>query len=137
MAFSIQRVDYYYTTVRDQPGEAYKLLHLLEEMGVNQLAFTATPVGPSSTQLALFPEDPGLLVHEAQLAGIVLDGPHQVLLVRGDDELGALAEIHQKLYDAGINVYASTGVTDGKGSFGYLIYVKGNDFERAAETLGV
>ncbi len=26
MAFNIRRVDYFYTTVKDQPGEAYRLL---------------------------------------------------------------------------------------------------------------
>ncbi len=137
MAFTIQRVEYYYTTVKDQPGEAYNILSLLEEMGVNQLAFTAVPVGPNSTQLAIFPKEPAKLIHEAKLAGMVLDGPHHVLLVEGDDELGALANIHEKLFKANVNVYASTGVTDGKGSYGYLIYVKEDDFERAAETLGV
>ncbi|MCL7489715.1 MAG: ACT domain-containing protein [Desulfobulbaceae bacterium] len=137
MPFTIQRVQYFYTTVRDQPGEAYKLLNLLSSMGVDQLAFSAIPVGPNSTQLAVFPEDPAKLASEAKLAGMVLDGPHHALLIQGDDELGSLAGIHQKLYEADINVYASSGVTDGRGSYGYLIYVKEDDFERAATTLGV
>jgi hypothetical protein len=137
MPFTIQRVQYFYTTVKDQPGEAYKLLNTLSGMGVNQLAFSAIPVGPNSTQLAVFPEDPAKLNSEANLAGMILDGPHHALLIQGDDELGSLAGIHQKLYEADINVYASSGVTDGRGSYGYLIYVKEDDFERAAATLGV
>lgn len=137
MPFTIQRVQYFYTTVKDQPGEAYKLLNMLSGMGVNQLAFSAIPVGPNSTQLAVFPEDPAKLNSEANLAGMILDGPHHALLIQGDDELGSLAGIHQKLYEADINVYASSGVTDGRGSYGYLIYVKEDDFERAAATLGV
>ncbi len=136
MACTIQRVAYYYTTVKDQPGEAYKILSLLVDKGVNQLAFSATPFGPDSTQLAIFPEDPAKLKHEAQLAGMILDGPHHALLVQGDDELGALADIHQQLFNKNINVSASSGITDGKGSYGYLIYVKEEDYERAAETLG-
>ena len=68
---------------------------------------------------------------------MVLDGPHHALLIQGDDELGALAGIHQKLFEANINVYASSGVTDGRGSYGYLVYVKEEDYERAAQTLGV
>ncbi len=66
---------------------------------------------------------------------MTLEGPHHALLVRGDDELGSLAGIHQRLYEADINVYASSGVTDGSGSYGYLIYVKEDDFERAVTTL--
>lgn len=137
MPFTIQRVQYYYTTVKDQPGEAYKLLNMLAGMGVNQLAFSAIPVGPNSTQLAIFPEDPAKLSSEANKSGMMLDGPHHALLIQGDDELGALADIHQKLYEADINVYASSGVTDGKGSYGYLIYVKEDDYEKAADTLGL
>lgn len=58
MHFSISRIAYFPTTVRDQPGEAFRTLHLFAEVGVNLLAFTATPVGPTSTQLMLFPEGP-------------------------------------------------------------------------------
>jgi len=135
MPFTIQRVEYFYTTVKDAPGEAYKLLNMLSGMGVNQLAFSAIPVGPNSTQLAIFPEDPAKLANEAKLSGMILDGPHHALLIQGDDELGSLAVIHQRLYEADINVYASSGVTDGRGSYGYLIYVKEDDFERAVTTL--
>lgn len=137
MPFTIRRVEYFYTLVKDKPGEAYKLLNLLTGMGVNQLAFSAIPVGPDSTQLAVFPEDPAKLVNETRKTGIHLDGPHHALLIQGDDDLGALAGIHQKLFQANINVFSSSGVTDGRGSYGYLIYVKEDDFLRAAETLGL
>jgi hypothetical protein len=137
MAFTIQRVEYYYTIVKDIPGEAYKLLNMMSGVGINMLAFSAIPIGPNSTQLAMFPEDSTKFGHEAKMAGMSLDGPHHAMLIQGDDELGALAGIHQKLYEAGINVYSSSGVTDGRGSFGYLIYVREEDFERAAQTLGL
>ena len=95
MAYSIRRVDYFYTTVRDRPGEAYNLLAQMAEMGLNMVAFTALPVGPMYTQLTIFPEDTGRMVAAAQRAGMKIDGPHRAFLVQGDDELGALAEIHQ------------------------------------------
>ena len=72
MASRIRRVEYFYTTVRDQPGEAYKLLHLLAELGINQLAFTAVPTGPMRTQLAVFPEQPSKLISEAERAKLNL-----------------------------------------------------------------
>ena len=137
MACTIRRVDYFHTTVRDQPGEAYKILTTLEELGINQLAFIAVPIGTDITQLTIFPEDSHLLLHQAKDAGLVLDGPHRALLVQGDDELGALANIHRKLYEANINVSASSGVTDGRGSFGYVVYVRPEDFDRAAEIVGI
>jgi hypothetical protein len=137
MAFKIRKVDYFYCSVVDQPGEAYKLLSQLVQGGINLLAFTAIPVGPNRTQLTLFPEIPGKLVNEAKNAGFRLDGPHPALLVQGDDELGAVADIHQILFEASVNVYASNGVTDSNGSFGYLLYVRPEDYERAALALKV
>jgi hypothetical protein len=133
----IRRVDYYNTTVRDRPGESYRLLAQFAELGLNLVAFTAVPTGPTHTQLTLFPEDSGKMEAAAQRAGMKLDGPYPAFLVQGDDELGALAEIHQQLFRADVNIYASSGVTDGKGCFGYLIYVRPEDFGRAAAALGV
>lgn len=137
MAFRIRRVNYFTTTVQDQPGEAYKLLSQLADLGVSLVAFTAVPIGPLHAQLTIFPDDPLKLRDAAHKAGIVLDGPHPALLVQGDDELGALARIHAKLSDANVNVYASSGVADGRGSFGYVVYIKPGDFERGATALGV
>jgi len=74
MAYTIKLVQYYYTIVKDQPGEAYKALSMLADEGVNQLAFTAIPDCQGSTQLAIFPDDPGKLLHEAKFAGYPLKG---------------------------------------------------------------
>ena len=54
-----------------------------------------------------------------------------------DLELGALVVVHEKLYRAGVNVYASTGVSDGHGKYGYVIYVREEDCERAARALEI
>ena len=133
----IRRVDYFNTTIQDRPGEGYKLLEQLAELGLNLVAFTAVPVGPNHTQLTIFPEDTGKMQAAAQRAGMRLDGPHPAFLVQGDDKLGALAEIHQELHRANVNIYASSGVTDGRGTFGYLIYVRPEEYERAASALGI
>jgi hypothetical protein len=133
----IRRVDYFHTTIRDRPGASYEILSQLSELGLNLVAFTAIPTGPTHTQLTLFPEDSGRMAYLASRAGMKLDGPHQAFLVQGDDKLGALTGIHEALYRADVNVYASSGVTDGKGTFGYLIYVRPESYDRAAEALGV
>ena len=118
--FTVRRVDYFYATVKDQPGEAYKLLSRLASLGINLLAITAVPFGPMNTQLTIFPEDAGKLRSEAQKAGLKMDGPQLAFLVQGDDKLSALAEVHMKLYEANVNVYSSSGVTSSKGSYGYI-----------------
>lgn len=137
MAYTIRRAEYFYTTVDDEPGEGYQLLSQLAGLGVNLLAFTGMPVGPMRTQLTLFPEEPARMIEAARKAGLALDGPHAALLVQGDDELGAFARIHVRLFEAQVNVYASSGVADGRGAFGYILYVRPEDFARALQALGV
>jgi hypothetical protein len=137
MATKIRRVEYFNTAVRDEPGSAYRILADIAGQGVGLLAFTAVPVGPTLTQLTLFPDDPGRLWETASLARIHLDGPYPALLVQGDDQLGVLADLHEKLYQAGVNVYASNAVTDGKGDFGYIIYVRPDKVDAAARALGI
>jgi hypothetical protein len=137
MANRIRRVEYFNATVVDEPGEAYKVLSALAGLGVNLVAFTAVPVGPDRTQITLFPEDPGKMKSEAHKAGMALDGPHRALIVQGDDQLGALASVHEKLYHADVNVYASTAIAAGTGSFGHIIYVRPEDYDTAAKALSV
>jgi hypothetical protein len=137
MPFTISSVEYYYANVRDELGAAYRVLSQLAERGVNLLAFTAVPSGPSLAQFTLVPEDPNRLVAEGRAVGLPLDGPHHAFLVQGDDELGAFAGVHERLVEGGVDIYASMGVTDGRGSFGYLVYVREEQFEKAARALGV
>lgn len=134
MAYTIRRADYFYAKVPDQPGGACKLLSQFAEHGISLLAFTAVPVGPLHTQLSLFPEDAGKTKDLVNKAGLDLDGPYPALLVQGDDELGALAGIHERLSDAGVNVFASSGVAAGS-SFGYVLYVRPEKIERAMSAL--
>jgi hypothetical protein len=136
MASAIRRAEYFYTTVKDMPGAAFMFLEHLAGEGVNLLAFAAVPLGPESAQFTLFPEDEGALLRAARNAGFALDGPHTALLIQGSDRLGALAEIHSVLYRAGVNVYAATAVTDGKGDYGYIVYVRPTDVDTALGALG-
>jgi hypothetical protein len=137
MAYTIRRVDYYYASIRDELGAAYRVLAQMAELGVSLLAFTAVPSGPDRAQFALFPADPNRLLAEASAAQLPLDGPYHAFLVQGDDELGALASVHEQLFHAGIDVYASAGVTDGRGAFGYVVYVREDQVEQAAGALGL
>jgi predicted amino acid-binding ACT domain protein len=137
VAFTIRSVEYYYANVRDELGAAYRVLAQLAELGVNLLAFTAVPSGPNVAQFALFPDDSAKLIAQAGSAGLPLDGPYHALLVQGDDELGALANVHERLVEAGVDIFASSGVTDGRGAFGYLVYVREDQFEKSVNALGL
>ncbi|MDH3194978.1 MAG: hypothetical protein OEL78_01550 [Hyphomicrobiales bacterium] len=137
MAFTVRRIDYFYISVADSPGAGYDVLSGLAEQGVNLVAVTAVPSGPARTQLTVFPDDTARMQRAAQQANIPLDGPHPALVVQGDDEVGALAVVHEKLLDANVHVFASTGVADGRGGYGYIIYVRPEEHELAAKALEV
>jgi hypothetical protein len=137
MGINIRRVDYFYAMVKDQPGAAYRLLTQVASAEVNLYAFRAIPMGPGVTQLVLFPESVEQLARAAEHSGVVLTGPHAAFLIQGDDKIGALVDLHQRLTDAKVSVYASDGVSDGHGRYGYVLYVRPEDYEAAATVLGV
>ena len=135
MSIKIQEVEYYYAIVADKPGEARKLLEFLSEKSVNLLAFTVFPVGGGESQLDFFPEDPEAIKRAAEDAGMKLVGPKKAFLMQGQDKVGVLYHFHLKLANEGINVRASNGVVDGKGRFGYVLWVDPADYEKASKVL--
>ncbi len=137
MSYQIRKLNYYYAITQDKPGEAHKILSILADVGVNQLAFNTMQMGPERAQITLFPEEESLLLNVAKKAGLNLDGPYNAILVQGSDEMGALVEVHEKLHNANINIASSTAIADGSGSYGYLIYVRPNDYNKAAEALSI
>lgn len=137
MSAHIYSVDYYYTTVEDSPGQGCKFLEMLAQEDVNLLAFNAFPVGRDRTQLVIYPLNSTWLGDLARHQGLRLVGPHHAFMVHGDDELGALTDIHQKLCDEEINISSSNGISDGRGGYRYIMHVHPDDFERSLKVLGV
>ncbi|MCP4583563.1 MAG: hypothetical protein GY839_18290 [candidate division Zixibacteria bacterium] len=137
MAETIKRIEYFYAIVEDRPGEARKLLEFCSAHSVNLINFTAFPVGEKLSQLDFVPEDAEKLKMAAQDAGIDLYGPKKAFLIQGEERLGILVEYHLRLAGAGINVRAANGTNDGRGGFGYILWVNQDDYEKAAATLGV
>jgi hypothetical protein len=136
MPLSVRRAKYYYTIVDDQPGKTFAVLAKLRVEGISLLAFTTFPLGNGKAQLDFFSDSPDRFKRALEEEGIDLVGPKKAFLIQGEDTVGALVEHHAHLAQAGINVFASNGVSDGKGHFGYVLWVKPDDFERAAEILG-
>ncbi len=137
MAETIKKVQYFYATIEDKPGTASELLKNLSDRGVNMTAITAFPVGDGTSQVDFFPEKPEELIKAALDVGITLVGPKNAFLIQGEDRVGALHEHHLKLSDAGINVHAANGVVDGSGRFGYVLWVKAEDYEKASKAFGI
>ncbi len=137
MGETVRKVQYYYAIVTDKPGVGRRLLEHLSEKSVNLIAFTAFPVGYGKAQFDFFPEDADKLKLAANDAGIDLIGPKKAFLIQGENRIGALIEHHLNLSNAGINAYAANGVASGDGRFGYILWVNPEDYDRAAETLGL
>jgi hypothetical protein len=135
MALNVRTAEYFYVKIDDSRERAYKFLAQLASEEVSLLAFSAVPFGPDHVELTIFPDRADTFLHLAKKLGWEVAGPQHAVLVQGDDQLGALADIQRVLLEADIEIYASSGVTDGSGRFGYVIYFKEVDHERAARVL--
>jgi len=137
VADSTERIEYYHTTLADSPGEGARILSVLKDRGVNLLAFLAFPLGGGQSQLDLVPEDPAALTKAAAQADIDLSDSKWAFLVRGEDRVGAVTGVMDKLAMAGVNVTAATAISCDPGArYGMLLWVAPNDYERAAKALG-
>ncbi len=128
-------LEYFNVTMNTRADEAYEVLDNLANLGVNFLAINAIPVGPESTQLTLFPEDASMLLAIARQAGLQLVGPYPAVIVQGEDEPGVLAGIHKKLQQDHIHAMATSAITDGKGRYGCILYLRSEDAVRAVNAL--
>ena len=136
MPDSTRRVEYFYVTVSDRPGEGVRLLTALKESGVNLLAFSGFPAARRS-QLDFVPENPAQFKEVVKKAGFKLVGPKRGFLIQGEDRTGALVEPLDKLSKAKINVTAMDAVCAGAGRYGAILWVPPAAFKRAAKLLGV
>lgn len=136
MPDTIRRVDYYYVTAKDKPGEGARIFSALRDAGVNLLAAHAFPSARKS-QIDVVPADTVAFLSAAKKAGLKLSKPKTMFLIEGDDRVGALTSTLSRLGTAGINVTALTAVRSGAGRFGALLWVNAKDVRKAAETLGV
>ena len=137
MPDEIRRIDYYYVTVPDKPGEAARVLAALRGAGINLLGVSAFPHGARKSQLDLIPEDSGAFAKAAKGAGLKLSKKKSGFLVQGDDRPGAIAEITQKLAQAKINITSVQAFCAGSGRYGGMFWVEPSDLRRAAKAVGI
>ena len=131
---TIRRVEYFYRLVPDKPGEGARALATLREAGVNLLAYSGFPAGRGA-QLDFVPADPAAFRQVAKQAKWKVKGPKRGFLIQGDDRIGAVAEILDKLAAAKINVTAMDAVCAGVGRYGAILWVKPAAFKKAAQVL--
>jgi len=137
MTDTIRRADYYYTKVKDAPGEAYRLLSHLKEKGVNLTVFSAFPSEGGMAQVDFVPEDPAEFEKVCRVAGVALSAKKQCFIIGGADRPGAVADILKRLADAKVNGTALDAVCAGSGRYGAILWVKPEAMAAAAKALGV
>ena len=134
MPDTIRVVEYFYMTAPNKPGEGARALNTLKEAGVNLLAFSGFPLGRRA-QLDFIPADPVAFKQAAKRAKWKMVGPKRGFLLQGDDRVGAIAELLDRLGTAKINVTAIDAVSvDGR--YGAIFWVAPKDVKKTATILG-
>lgn len=136
MADVVKRIKYYYTVVPDRPGAGAKVLNELKAARVNLLAYTGFPSGAGHAQLDFVPSNQRSFLAVARKAGIKLVGPKTAFLIQGQDRVGVVADIANKLAEARINITAMNAIAAGRRRYGTIIWVKPRNLGRVAEILG-
>jgi hypothetical protein len=137
MADEIKRIDYYYTSIADKPGEGARILAALHDAGVDLIGVSAFPHGARRSQLDLIPTDSAALAKAARAAGLKLSTRKSGFLIQGEDRRGAVAEVVKRLAGANINVTSVQVFCAGSGRYGGMLWVKAPDLRKAAKVLGI
>jgi hypothetical protein len=134
MSDNVRLVEYFYVTAPNKPGEGARALGTLREAGVNLLAFSGFPKGRQA-QLDFVPADAAAFRQAAKRAKWKVTGPRRGFLLQGDDRVGAVAELMERLAAKKINVTAIDAVcVDGR--YGAIFWVAPKDVRKTAALLG-
>jgi hypothetical protein len=134
MADTIRLVEYFYITAPNKAGEGARALNALKEGGVNLLAFSGFPQGRRA-QMDFIPADPAAFKQAAKKAKWKIVGPKWGFLVQGEDRVGAVANLLDRLGAAKINVTAIDAVSVADGRYGAIFWVAPKDVKKAATLL--
>src|SRR5450759_4766056 len=115
MPDEIKRIDYYYASVPDKPGEGARILAALQEAGVNLIGISAFPHGARRSQLDVIPEDSAAFAKAARTAGLKLSTKKSGFLIQGEDRPGAVADVMKRLAQSNINVISAQVFCAGSG----------------------
>jgi hypothetical protein len=135
MSNTLRKVDYFYVMLPNRAGQGAKVMTALAAEGVNLLAFSGFPSG-GKAQLDLMPEDSARFRKAAKKLGLKVSKRKTGFLYHGDDRVGAMTKILDKLAGAKVNVVAVDAVTSGKGRFGAIFWVKATAVAKASKVLG-
>ena len=135
MSNTLRKVDYFYVMLPNRAGQGAKVMTALAAEGVNLLAFSGFPSG-GKAQLDLMPENSAKFRKAAKKLGLKVSKRKTGFLYHGDDRVGAMTKILDKLAAAKVNIVAVDAVTSGKGRFGAIFWVNAAAVAKASKVLG-
>jgi ACT domain-containing protein len=131
----IRKVVYFSMQVPNRPGVGVEMLRSIAKGKQNLLAFTGFPNG-AKAQVDFVPAKPVEFARGAKKMGAKIGKKKIAFLVQGEDRVGALVRILEKLAKAKINMVAMNAVTAGSRRFGAIFWVKPKDMARTSRLLG-
>ena len=134
MATRVQKVSYCALMVPNRAGQGALVLSALSSAGVNLLAYSWFPER-GKAQLDLVPEKMSELKKVARREGWKLGEVKKAFVVQGDDRVGAVQRLTQKLADQKINITSAQAIAAGKGRFGMILWVRPKDYGKAVRVL--
>ncbi len=132
---TIRKADYFSMEVSNKPGEAARLLGALRDAGVNLLAFTGFPSGRRA-QIDFVPEDSAKFRTAARRIGMNVGPRKTAFIAQGDDRVGAIAEICEKIAATGVNMTAMDAIASGDGRYAAIFWVAPAAVNKVAKALG-
>jgi hypothetical protein len=137
MSREITQFDSHYVFVDTADcGSEADTVNELVASGIRLLALSAMAAGGGKIQWNVVPEEPAALVEKLEAMGVRPNRHSAGFWVRGDDGVGAVAGVLERLAEGQIGVTAMQAVA-GCGGYGALLWVKPQDLERAARLLGL
>ena len=135
MKFNVRRLEYVNIEVDFRVSDASRLLSTLAGSGIDFLAYKATSKKGKRAQFTLFSESAPQIAEVAGKNQFKVDGPYSAIVVSGNEEIGALAAIYERLSQANIDVDESSGIAHINGGYGVVLYVKQEHCDKALVAL--
>ena len=131
----IRKVVYFSMQVPNRSGVGAEMLRSIAKGKQNLLAFTGFPNG-AKAQVDFVPAKPVDFARGAKKKGVKLSKKKTAFLVQGEDRVGALVRVLDRLAKAKINMVAMDAVTAGNRRFGAIFWVRPKDVARTSRLLG-
>lgn len=135
MAYRVMKAKYCKMTVPSRAGQGVEILNAVKEAGINLQAFTGFPTGGGKSQVDLVSDDMPAIKRLGKKEGWRLSDVKKTFLVTGNDELGVVYKVMNRLAEVKINVVAVDAVMAGAGRFGMIMWVRPKDYNAAARAL--